>query len=230
MKIKSLIVSAVAAGAFAGNAFAAADLVVTEFVTKSDQTEDWFEVTNFGDTAANVTGWQYDDESADILDAVAITGITSIAPGESVIILNDITAGADAAFRAFWGGLPGVQIGVHDGSGLGKGDGATLFDAADNIILQGFYGDGDSTDPSDLIPDSHAGVWVGGEEWDSANYTPGGFIGGVANNGVNGIFASSSNDGANGAPAYASPGTAVPEPASMILAGLGGLALLSRRG
>ena len=225
--MNAMIASAAFASMFAANiATAAPNLVITEVTSKSAVTEDWFEITNFGDTAADITGWKFDDESADILDAVAITGVTSIAPGESVIILNDVD---DTAFRAFWGGLAGVQIGFHDGAGLGKGDGITIFDAADSIALQLFYGDGDATDPSDLISDTHAGTWAGGEEWDSANYTPGGFVGGAAYDGQFGIYASSETN-SESVYEFASPGTAVPEPATLALLGLGGFVALSRRG
>src|SRR5262249_31507190 len=49
---------------------------------------DWFEVTNLGNATANITGWKMDDDSHSFSNAVALNGITSIAPGESVIFLE----------------------------------------------------------------------------------------------------------------------------------------------
>ena len=108
----------------------------------TDLTVDWFEITNIG-TASWVQGVDanlyYDDESANAADAVAITGLTDIQPGESVIVLIS-DAGQDspasAQFDTVWGAvtdLTGVEIGhATDGAGLGGGgDAVTLFaDAA----------------------------------------------------------------------------------------------------
>lgn len=224
MKLKTLVASALLAGFTAGNAYAAPELLITEIMSKSDTTEDWFEITNVGDATADITGWQYDDESAEIADAAALVGITSIAAGESVVFVGDTT---DAAFRAYWGGLLGVQVGTFDGAGLGKGDGITLFDASDAIVLQQFYGDGDATDPTDLIADTHAGAWNGGADNDSAVWLPSsGSVSPAFDSAIDGVL------GAYVAPGGADQGSpgVVPEPASMVLAALGGIALLSRRG
>jgi len=230
---KSLCATA-AAGLLAGAAQATPNLKITELMSKSDATEDWFEITNFGDSAANIAGWSFDDESADVIEKTPISGVTSIAAGESVVILqlgnNNTEAAEIQAFRDFWGGIDGIQIGSlsEAASGMGKGDGVTIFDSSDNVALQQFYGDGEVTDPGELIDDTHAGVWAGGEEWDSANFTGSGWVAGSAFEGQFGIFASAQTNG-EGLSEFGSPGTAVPEPGSLALLGLGGLALLGAR-
>jgi len=221
-------IAALAATA-ASSAFATGGLAVTEIMSKSGQTEDWFELTNFSGSAIDITGWSYDDESADLGDAVAISGATSIAAGESLIVLHIGTDAASeiAAFRSFWGGLAGVNIAWLEGaSGLGKGDGVTLFDGSNNIALQQFYGMGTAGDGSD----EHAGVWAGAEEWDSANSTPIGWIGGSAYIGNYGIFASSTTNG-DGFFEHGSLGVAtkIPAPGTAALFCLAGLTAARRR-
>ncbi len=105
--------------------------------------------------------------------AVPLVGITTIAPGESVVFFQlDETDPLDPAydpiaetalFRSFWGGLAGVQVGYHAGAGLGKGDGITLFDAGDNQVLQLLYG---MTSPNE----THAGDWAAGNTDGSDTY------------------------------------------------------------
>ncbi|MGH6750529.1 MAG: lamin tail domain-containing protein, partial [Bradyrhizobium sp.] len=100
---------------------------------------DWFEVTNTGTTAIDITGWKVDDNSDNPNAALALRGITSIAPGESVIFMETSTAdglaAAKAAFIALWfgGNAPaGLQIGNYSGSGIGlssDGDHVNLFDS-----------------------------------------------------------------------------------------------------
>jgi len=120
----------------------AATLIISEVAPWSSGNSpsvaaDWFEVTNTGTSAVNITGWKMDDNSNAFASSVALNGITSIAPGESVIFIetNDL-AGKSAAFLSNWFGTnppAGLQIGNYTGSGVGlstSGDAVTLYNAA----------------------------------------------------------------------------------------------------
>ena len=101
---------------------------------------DWFEVTNTKAVAVDITGWKIDDDSQTPAGAVALNGITSINPGESVIFIetNDL-AGKSALFLSNWfGSTPpaGLRIGNYTGSGIGlgsTGDQVNLYNATSNI-------------------------------------------------------------------------------------------------
>ena len=94
-------------------------------------------MTNIGTAAANITGWKMDDNSNSFGSAVALNGITSIAPGESVIFIEttDHSAARSAAFKTLWFGAnppANLQIGNYSGSGVGLstgGDAVNLFNA-----------------------------------------------------------------------------------------------------
>lgn len=93
---------------------------------------DWFEVTNRGTTAVDISGWKVDDSSNAFASALALNGVTSIAPGESVLFVEG-TAAKASELRAFWGLPAGVPIGFYSGSGIGlstDGDAVNLFTAA----------------------------------------------------------------------------------------------------
>ncbi|MFT7028318.1 MAG: 2',3'-cyclic-nucleotide 2'-phosphodiesterase (5'-nucleotidase family), partial [Paracoccaceae bacterium] len=128
-------------------------------------TADWFELTNTGGTAwtaATDSDIFFDDDSFSAIVADRLNGIDSIAPGETVIYVGDVDT---AQFIAVWGeviDLGGVQIGTHDGSGLGGGgDAVTLFREA------GTQGDATLDAPVLLdferYPDASA---FGGRSWD----------------------------------------------------------------
>jgi opacity protein-like surface antigen len=97
---------------------------------------DWFEVTNTGIVAVNISGWKVDDDSNLFSAALSLQSITSIAPGESVIFIEGDSATA-ASFTSTWFGssIPaGFQIGTYSGSGIGfgvssSGDQVNLFDS-----------------------------------------------------------------------------------------------------
>src|SRR5262245_7896755 len=110
---------------------------------------DWFEVTNTGPSAVNITGWKMDDNSngSPASAQVALNGITSIAPGESVIFLetSNLTATRSAFLTAWFGASApaGLQIGSYSGSGVGlstSGDAVNLFDAAGNRVTGVAFG------------------------------------------------------------------------------------------
>ena len=129
---------------------AQAVLRITEVMSSSGTggTADWFELTNYGNTSADITGFKVDDSSFLWSAAVPLVGVTSIAPGESVVFFEATntevsggTAGTTATtnFRNFWGGLAGVQVGYYNGSGIGlssSGDGVVVFNSSGNEISQ----------------------------------------------------------------------------------------------
>jgi len=101
-------------------------------------TPDWFELSNVGDTVADITGWKVDDSSRAFGSSLSLNGITSIAAGESVVFFETASGLAAAStdtttFRNFWGGLSGVQVGYYGGSGIGlssSGDGVAVFNSS----------------------------------------------------------------------------------------------------
>lgn len=111
---------------------------------------DWFEVTNNGTTVLDISGWKVDDNSNSFGSAVALTGITSIAPGESVIFLeasnSNPAATVIAGFRSTWFGAnppQGLQIGTYQGSGIGLstgGDALNLYDGSGTLMANVIFG------------------------------------------------------------------------------------------
>lgn len=108
--------------------------------TSSPVKADWFEVTNSTAFAIDLAGWKMDDSSGSPAAAVALNGVSSIAPGESVIFIeSNAPAAAKAAFLDTWfgaGAPSGLQIGSYTGSGVGlstAGDGIHLYDSGNNL-------------------------------------------------------------------------------------------------
>lgn len=106
---------------------------------------DWFEVTNTGAGPIDITGWQMDDNSNSPVGAVALTGVTAIASGQSVVFLEG-NASIPALFATAWFGtsVPNTLVlGTYSGSGVGLSSGSdavNLFDAADNRIVGVSFG------------------------------------------------------------------------------------------
>ena len=110
---------------------------------------DWFEVTNNGTAALDITGWKMDDNSNSFAAALPLSGITSIAPGESVIFLETTvanTASVIANFKSAWFGsnIPAnLQVGNYTGSGAGlstSADAVNLFDSSGNLKSNVVFG------------------------------------------------------------------------------------------
>ncbi len=115
---------------------------------------DWFEVTNIGGRAVDMTGWKMDDSSESPAAAAALTGIVSIAPGESVIYLETATPATTInSFRSTWFGASppvGLQVGSYTGSGIGLSTGSdavNLFDSNNVRQAKVFFGASTSSAP-----------------------------------------------------------------------------------
>lgn len=113
---------------------------------------DWFEVTNTGTTALDITGWKFDDDSNAIGTAVALRGLTSIPAGQSAVFINGLADGSTDAtvaanFSTAWFGastLPeGFLIGAYGGTGVGlsgSGDAVNLFDSLGTPVTSISFG------------------------------------------------------------------------------------------
>lgn len=123
-----------------------ANLRITEVMSSSNgggtPTPDWFEITNFGSSAVDLTGWRMDDGSVSFAASVALNGITSIGAGQSIIFIESAAGAALPSFSTFWG-LSGVSVGYYSGSGVGLssgGDGVSLFDSAGVLVSSVTFG------------------------------------------------------------------------------------------
>jgi len=176
---------------------------------------DWFELTNFGSEPVNISGWKVDDASNSFAASVALVGITSIAAGESVIVIEG--AGANANFVPTWFGASapaGLQIGRYSGSGIGLGTGGdalNLFTSAGVLVTRVDFGISPSAAPFATF-DNSAGL-------SGVTLTL------LSTIGVNGAFLTASGN------EIGSPASVVPEPGTwaMLLAGAGLVAAAARR-
>ncbi|MEJ6004844.1 lamin tail domain-containing protein [Paucibacter sp. AS339] len=177
---------------------------------------DWFELTNTGASAVDLSGWTMDDNSNGTAK-VALTGISSIAAGESVIFTE---TAASASFLSAWFGtqIPaGLKIGNYTGSGVGlsaNGDAVNVFNASGVLQANVVFGASGGTSPL--------------QSFDNAAGLNNSSISQLSVVGVNGAFLSA--DGLE----VGSPGTiaaAVPEPESyaLMLAGLALLGCIARK-
>ena len=125
---------------------ASAELRITEVMSSSNgggtPTPDWFELTNYGTSSISLTGWKMDDNSFLLANAVALSGISSIAAGESVIFIESAAGAGLSSFNTFWG-LSGVQVGYYSGSGVGLSsvaDGVVVFDSTGTEVTRVSFG------------------------------------------------------------------------------------------
>jgi hypothetical protein len=200
---------------------AQAQLIISEVDptgSSASYAADWFELKNLGASTVDITGWKMDDSSDAFATAVGLRGITSIAPGMTVVFLEDgATSTGDAAvnasFASAWFGssVPaGLTLANYGGSGVGlsaNGDAVNIFDSTGTPITGVTFG---ATTLGATL-DNMAGL--------------NGAISQLSVVGVNGAFSDGSEIG--------SPGGVVPtpEPTTLVLAGLGLTGLIAfRRG
>ena len=114
------------------------DLAITEVMANSNDANtavngDWFEVTNYGSTAVDLAGFSWDDNSWNA-GTVVFPSVT-VAPGEAIVVAQ-IDAANEAAFRSTWNLGPWVQVLVNEDFTTAQpafsanGDGVALFDTS----------------------------------------------------------------------------------------------------
>ena len=77
---------------------------------------DWFEVTNTGTSAVDLTGWKMDDSSDSFGSAVPLAGVTSLPAGKSAIFFEDTGGLDDAVVTAAFAGPGSVRRPCRPGS------------------------------------------------------------------------------------------------------------------
>ena len=106
---------------------------------------DWWELTNTGTSTVDLAGWKVDDSSALFGSAIALSGVSSLSPGESAIFIEGDSTKADA-FKTAWFGASvpaGFKIGTYAGSGIGlstSGDEVNVYDGAGNRVTGVAFG------------------------------------------------------------------------------------------
>lgn len=98
------------------------DLRVTEVMASENAndipTSDWWELTSFFDETVDLSGWRFNDSIGGIQDAYVLPDGISIAPGESIVFVENLTR---EEFFDWWGAAnfaPDVQIITYSGSAL----------------------------------------------------------------------------------------------------------------
>jgi hypothetical protein len=116
------------------------NLVITEAESSEAKAQkiassDWWELSNLGNFAVNLQGYRFDDDHDSFLEAFTITNAVSIQPGESIVLVEAMSA---ADFRAWWGtsNLPtGLQIISYPSIGFSSDeDQIHLWDAAATAV------------------------------------------------------------------------------------------------
>ena len=182
---------------------------------------DWFELTNTGSSAVSIAGWKVDDNSNSFAASVALTGVSSIAAGQSVIFIESATpATTNPSFISTWFGATapvGLTIGNYSGSGIGlstAGDAVNIYDSAGVLQANVTFA------ASDAIPPL--------QTFDNAAGLNNAAISLLSVAGVNGAFVAASDLNEIGSPGTIAP---VPEPGeyAMLLAGLAVVGGIARR-
>jgi hypothetical protein len=224
-RLAAFAAAGLAAVGIAATQNAAADIVISEVDSAGSGTTayaaDWFELTNTGTSAVDITGWKMDDDSNKFSNAVALKGVTSIGAGKSVLFLEDSSAASDATlnqnFTAAWFGsnVPaGLTIGNYGGSGVGQsqsGDQVNIFNASGVNIAHVLFGGSDAIHTFDNTAAAN-----------SVTLTQTSVVG------VNGAFnsATSNEVGSPGVPILPTP---LPAAAWLLLSGVGLMGSTLRR-
>jgi Lamin Tail Domain/Abnormal spindle-like microcephaly-assoc'd, ASPM-SPD-2-Hydin len=122
-------------------------LVITEVMAASthpnkvapvpDADGDWWELTNTGSVAVDLTGYKWDDTPTPNLPTVSnFPSGTIIQPGESIIILDELTANV-ATWRTAWSLPSTLQVIDRPATTLGVEAFSGLSDTGDQVNLYG---------------------------------------------------------------------------------------------
>jgi len=124
----------------------AVKLSVSEIMAGSNSTAynaDWFEIHNYGDSAVDLTGYSWDDESE--IPGTSTFPMVTVQPGQAIVVLDDVAANKDA-FLTEWKLYAGSVTIVANDELTGSfpslsqnGDAVFLYDANGAEMASGVY-------------------------------------------------------------------------------------------
>ena len=124
----------------------AVKLSISEIMAGSNSTAynaDWFEIHNYGDSAVDLGGFSWDDESE--IPGTSTFPMVTVQPGQAIVVLDDVAANKDA-FLAEWKLYAGSVTIVANDELTGSfpslsqnGDGVFLYDANGAEMASGVY-------------------------------------------------------------------------------------------
>jgi fibronectin-binding autotransporter adhesin len=154
----SRLVLGLALLAWTGSVHAAGIIRITEVQSSSGTggTPDWFELTNYGTAAVDMTNWKMDDNSWSLAAALSLVPYTMgadpawslLQPGESAVFVESAATGVPA-FQTFWNLGPdpanvrNPKLGSYIGSGASfssGGDGVIVFDSTGTEVTRISFG------------------------------------------------------------------------------------------
>ena len=97
---------------------------------------EFVEITNFGPSAVDFTGWSFDDDSR-LAGSFSLTGFGVLAAGESAVI----AAATAAAFRTNWALAAGVKVLGNNTNNIGRADELNIYDASGVLVDRLTYND-----------------------------------------------------------------------------------------
>jgi hypothetical protein len=124
----------------ATSAASAAPIVITEWMynpSVAGSGGEYFEITNVGSSAVDLTGWTQDDSTSDLSGgpgAHSLSDFGTLQPGESAVG----TEGSNvAAFKTYWNLGPSVKVVAYGTSNnLGRADTINIYDNTNTRVDQ----------------------------------------------------------------------------------------------
>lgn len=121
-------------------------IYVSEIMAGSNATAwnaDWFEITNYGDSAVDLSGFSWDDESG--ITGTSVFPSVTLAAGEALVVWDDVAANEDSLLVS-WKLNPGTVQVISSDELTGNfpslsqnGDGVYLYDAMGIEITNSIY-------------------------------------------------------------------------------------------